>query len=535
MRKQLLNLGIAFVMMLILAACSGGSSQEGLLEKIPANADFAAVGNAKNIIESGGGTIEGSKITLPSLITDLMSNREKTEMNEALDLLEKSGVNIEAGGIVVNSFMKGRPIFVLGINDADKFTKYIKEQYFNVEEEADGVTYYLKKHASDYGDEYTRFQYIAIDGYYAYVSDDVYSERKNDIKETIQNIIADAKDKSLADTKFGAYISEGNVGGMAINIPEEGIEEIKSVYRKNGMDTEMLDIVDGVICLNGDLTGNTAKINMKFFNHDGTEKSTEFFEKYMNVNAKVSSKALSYMGKDESLIYAAAAEDINWDEYMNMVANAGNLGVQERSAMTLVKTYMEKFNGTVAIGVGMPHGLRSVLQLNRPENILNELTMTIVCETKDGEAEKLLKDATSMLDGMRMSYTETNDGINITIPQGLGTVYAKADNNTIILSNHEISNSNDNLTVDKVNLTDYSGGLAIALDREHQLMKDLGLDNSIVADITFDTPKMESTMTLSVDGEGSEGIITNIIKACMKVAENQNSIQRTITGGDSSY
>ncbi len=535
MRKQLLNLGIVFVMMLVLAACSGSSNQTDLLEKIPANADFAAVGNAKHLIESAGGTVEDSKITLPSLITDLMSNGDKTEMDETLDMIEKSGVNIEAGGIVVNNLEKGRPIFILGINDVDKFTKYIKEEYFNVEEEADGVTYYLKKKASEYNEEYTRVQYIAIDGSYAYVSDEVSSKRKNELKEIIQNIIADAKKESLADTNFGSYISSGNSGGLYINIPEELIEGMEQTYRKMGLPTDFVEMLNGVICLKGNLTGNTATVGMKFFNEDGSDKSVEFFSKYMNVNAKVSSKALSYISKDESLVYAVAAEDINWDEYMDMMGDAAQFDSQTRSAMTLAKTYMEKFNGTLAIGVGMPHGLKSISLLNDEENILKEISMTIAYETKDGEAEKLLKDAKSMLDGMKISYTETPDGITVSVPEGMGTVYAKADDNIIVIANHEISDSNDNLAVSKINLTDYSGGIAFAIDKEHQMIKDLGLSNTIATGITFNAATMEGEMTLSVDGEGSDGLIANIIKACMKVAENEESIMRIALGGDNSY
>ncbi len=518
-------------MMLLLAACTGGSKQAELLEKIPADVELVAVGNAKYIIESAGGTIEGSKITLPSYITDNLSKRELREFEDLMDMVENNGINIEACAVAMPD-VNGEPIIIFNVIDAEKFKKAIEDEDFDEKDSEDGVVYYKKQtYDSEYNDDYDSYSYIAIEDAYVYLVEEVRNYKDFKPIREIKKMIADAKENSFAGTAFGNYITDGNTAGLAVRIPREAKREL----REEGLPRDFIEMVDGVICFTGDLTGNTAKVGMKFFDEDGQDKSIDYFAKYMNLDAKISSKALSYMGENESLIYAVAIEDVDWDEYMDIVADAANLRGSERSAMTLTKTYLEKFNGTVAFGVGLTHGLKSVKELYREENIMDEIAMTMVCETKEGEAKKLLKDTKSLLDGAGIDYDDTSDGINITIPGGMGNLYAKITDDIIVISNHRISDSNDNATVDKVNFTDFTGAIGLVIDKNHKIMQDLELNNSVQADFGFNALKMEATMTLTVEGDGSEGLIETVAKTVLELAKDEEKLKKFMPGRYDEY
>lgn len=70
MKTRLLQWSFAIVAMMIAAACSenGKADIKSLLEHLPDNADMVAAGNLKTVVESAGGRLDRSGITLPSYL-----------------------------------------------------------------------------------------------------------------------------------------------------------------------------------------------------------------------------------------------------------------------------------------------------------------------------------------------------------------------------------------------------------------------------------------------------------------------------------
>ncbi len=405
---------------------------------------------------------------------------------------------------------KNDPILVFHVDDMDKFQKAIQDEGFSQAEteQDDGVMCYTNQ----VNEGSRRQSYIAICDSYAYLAPSVHNDSNADIN-ALKTWIADAKESSFANTTFGTYISEGNTCGLSFRITPETLNGLNIT----GIPNEMMNQCEGVVCLNCDLTDNTVKFNMKYFDEDGSGKSTEPFAEYMDINAKISSEALSYMGKDESLIYAVALEDMNWDKYLGLITETANPNAYVRTMLTIAKTYLEKIDGTVAIGVDVTQDLKSIGKSDNPTDLMGGLSMTMVCETKEGEAEKLLKDAKALLDNFGMKYNDTPDGLSISIPGGIDLIHLKASDDIIAIANHPIEKGQDNATLNQINFTNYMAAMGLLINKDHAIMKELELNNGIKAEWGVDASKMEGTMIFSVDGDTADGLIETIAKMALKL------------------
>ena len=129
---------------------------------------------------------------------------------------------------------------------------------------------------------------------------------------------------------------------------------------------EMANLYSGYVCINSKLDGDEAEARLKLFDENGKAKTTEDWNKMMDIKAKIDPEALAYMSPEESLIYAVSMKNINWDKYMDQFDSSGRLSRQDKSFLTIVKSYLEKFDGTVAIGVALADSVPQIfLPLHR--------------------------------------------------------------------------------------------------------------------------------------------------------------------------
>lgn len=508
-------------MLLFLAtSCFNNSKTKNLLDQIPADLDIVVVGDAKTIIESAGGTIEESQIILPSYLTDEMSNSDLNEYDKLKSFLKNSGIDVNACAIAGN-YSDGNPmIIVFAVQDQDKFTRAIEDLDFREKDTEDGVTYYRYSRDSDY--DYKKFKYIAIKDAYGYYIED-WTDDDRPLMRALRSFIEDAAENSFGSTPFSKFTTAGNAAGMALKIPRELRQEL----RKTGIPNNIAELYEGFICLNGNLSDNTAEINMKWFSENGQEKRAEDFGNFMDLSAKINPKALSYIGKDEFLVYAASIKDMDWDNYMDMIEETAHFSRSDRAALSVIKSYLERIDGTIAIGTGLTNGIQSIANLSQGKNVLNEFALSLIFETKPGKAKGIINDLKGLMESQQIEFEDNNDGFSLTIPDKNEPIYVEAQDNIIILSTHKIKNNNHNATIEKIDFTNYTAAIGFVLDKNNQLMKDLEIDQNLAMAFSADAQTLEFSLSLSIDGEeSSAGVIAKLAKTFLGIISQEEKLEK---------
>lgn len=514
MKKNLLKLCAGLVLTLLVTACSKNPRMSALLEKLPADADVVVVGDLKTVVESAGGSVDGSKVKLSSFITDEMKGRAERELDELLDKVEDSGVDASACAGVGN-FDDREPTYVFKIEDKEKFIQYIEDEDFDNDDEEDGVTYYLKENGNSYS---TYGSCIAIDGDVAYAVFDVWEGGDFNPVKHVRKIIRNAKEESFGSTKFADYIDNGNAFGMAIKMPKE----LKRELKKAGLSNDLANLYTGVLCVRGSLDSDNAELNFKMFESDGKEKDTSALDKYMKTDGYINAKALAYLGEKDVFVYALSVKDVDWDKYLDdYVSNVGG----DRASLAVVKSYLEKLDGTVALGIGLNDGITSMAKIERGKEVMKELPLTLVAETKEGKAKSIMNDLKALLKKQGVTFKSTsNYGLKIEMPDNNGSVNIASRGDLLIFSNHDIKESNSNPTVKAGGFDKANAVLALVLKKDNKLAKDLGLRSDIQAIFSCDVKGMEGTLKLSMDGDKSVGIIGKMAKEVLEVVNNANKI-----------
>lgn len=480
------------------AICSCTSSSDDLLSRVPADTEVVVVGDVKTVFESAGGTVTDSKVKMPEWLMEITDGEIDKNLDEVNDFIKNSGVNLDACMLAMNYDWES-PLVVVKLDDRKKFVKYIEDNEFSEYDENQGINFYKQGGSS----------YIALKDSYAY-SLTAYDSGRFEPVKGITRIIDEAKQSPFSKTSMAKYM-DGNVLGVSFMIPRRFRQELRAA----GLPSTLADLYDGYFCLKGSLDDDDVKIEAKIFDSDGNAKSLKDFGKMMNLNARVSSKALAFMGKNESLVFASSLKDVRWSDYLDMIAEATRMSSGERRQLGIVEDYLNNIDGTLACGFGFTNGLQSVFALDAPyggnSGILNQIAFTLVVETKDGKAKKVLGDVEDLMNMASIPYEGTaSKGFVIASPLDDSNIYLSVEDNFLVLSNHKIQKSKDNSTVKAFDFDDYLAALACYLDKDNKLMKDLGLKNDVLFSYYGDVKDMELTMKIEVKGGKGAGVLEKI-------------------------
>lgn len=518
MKKLLYHLGLCLSVILLATGCGSNNLAE-LLEHVPADADYVITGDIKTILESAGGKAEGSEVKMPDYIGTMQSDRDAREMEKDLQWLKNSGIDVTSGAVVFLKYQDRTPFIVFAITDKDKLKKALEVEGFNEKEKVDDVDIYVKKDEGEYG-SYTRNSYVAIDGGYGYWIPDVWSDDDKGMK-MIKQYLLSLSNHTMASTDIADYVSEGNVAGMIAKLPSE----LRREMAKAGVPEEMANLYSGYVCINSKLDGDEAEARLKLFDENGKAKTTEDWNKMMDIKAKIDPEALAYMSPEESLIYAVSMKNINWDKYMDQFDSSGRLSRQDKSFLTIVKSYLEKFDGTVAIGVGLKNGKASIEAIDRGEKVLDHLPVTIVAQTKEGKATSLIKDIKSLLGNQNeLFYTSTSNGLRLTLPQEAGTLWLEAKDNMLILSTLPVKKGS-NPVAEHVNFQDYIFAAALHLGKDNALMRDFDIKNDLTATLAFDAEEGELVLKVKMTGEGETGLIERFVRSVIGMGKKYEQMR----------
>lgn len=514
--------GFVLALLLIVSSCSQESKMSRLLEHIPEESDVVLVGDIKMVIESAGGSIENSKIKLPGFVLDNIPSRDLDSFDDFNFFLRKSGIDVETCAIIAD-YQHSYPIYLFSLNDEKAFIKAIEDNGYKERDNEEDIVFYSKKvYESTLGDN-DDVAHIAIKGKYAYWIERVWVGSSFKPQKELERIITDASTTPISNLKCTDYINEGNVFGAILNIPSELRKELK----KAGIPSSVLAQCEGSICVKGDLTNDKISLKAKWFGENGEEKTISDFGLMFNPNATISSEALSYLGTNESMIFASNVNNVDWNACFEMVTKAAGLSRSDRIAVAVVKSYLEKIDGTIAFGLGLTNGLESIFNIGLEYKMMDQISFTAIVETKEGKAKGLLNDISALLEEAKIPFDSKSNGISIdlSIDNLSGIISVEIHNNLIIISNNSISRNNGNYVLRDIDYDKHIGGIAFALNKNNKLMKDLGVGYGIVASLMVMPNPYEIELCIEVDDtDSNNGIIGKIANTIVDIIENEDEL-----------
>lgn len=511
-----------------LTACSDASKKmSDLLEHVPSDAEVVFVGNIKAIVESSGGSIEESRLRLPSYVDDMIGRSD----SELISFLELSGVDMDAFAFFGDTD-ESNIVTLFSLLDKDKFINAIEDERFREKDVEDGVSYYVKK----VDDDYDIYSYIAVSGDYAYSISDVWEISDFDAMKKLRRSIEDSNDRPFADTKFCDFITNSNLAGGSIKIPADAKRE----FRRAGFGSEIDDLLEGVVCFNSEITDNSLNVKVKLLDVNGDEIDTSALYKHFDSTAKINPTALAYLGENDIMVCGVSMKDYDWDYYFDEFGEAVNMSRSDMAVLTIVKSYLEKFDGTILVGVGLTNGKESIYKLGLDDvedDIMNELSFTVVMETKTGKAKGIINDLKSLLDAQGLYYENAESGFALKFPDWNASIYVKAENDMIIMSNSDIDARDGNATVDNIKFENYFAAAGLVLGKQNKLFEDFNLDEELEVSLTYDLAALEMTIDFMVESDGSKGLIETVANALIDdiIPEAERISERWIEYYDSRY
>lgn len=523
--KNTLTLWLLFAM-LVLSSCSEQSKIRRLLEQVPEQTDVVVVADVKTIFNSAGGTVEGGKVVLPDYITGRLSGKDARELDEVLDFISTSGIDLDAAAIVVADIDKNpTPVVVVALDDKKKFLGTLEDEEFDEKDSDDNFTYYAKRtYESGYSSDYDTYFYIGVSDDFAYLLPDV--SASSDVKpvKLISRMAADAADGSFASTPFADYIIDDDSAlGLAFRFPRQMQRELRNA----GIPPAVLSMYKGTVCARTSLSDDEATMRFRFLDENGKALDFSWMKDAMDTKARVSAKALSYLNANEFAVGAFAMRDIDWGAITDAMASQPGMPAQYRMAMGVARTYLENIDGTVALGLGLTDGLRSVACIDYNMDVMKQFAATLVVETKPGKASGMASELRSFAEQLGAPVNDgSNGGFSIEIPGAGGSIYVGGDDDVLVISNLPVTDVNTNEAVKSFDLTDYLSAGVVYLPHTNPLMSQLGIDADVrISGISL-MPEFESESTLRITGMNTKGIIARLAQVVTSVAESEDIYRR---------
>ena len=419
------------VALLTLTACSKGGPRADLLSRVPADRDVAVVGDLGVIVESLGGTVDGSEITVPDyLLTAMMSDDDK-QLVRFIRSLSQSGINLEdiAVAFKYNDYSS---VAVMKVDDESLLYSFSKANNFAELPTQKGVRFYKIDRIS--GSDVPARIAMGLKDDYVYLAIDKNSEKSG--TQLISSFIAAANASALSKTDLKDYLLEGNAASGVMRWSYD----MKQTWRTLGVPKEMSDLCNGYICFDLTLEGQKASGSLRLLDQKGKKVDSKIFSKFIDMDGRISTGAMKYINHDETYVYAMAMKKFNWDLLTGAATRKLN-GPQAFMAGTIIG-YLKKIDGTVAVGLNVGSG-----NLNDISELQKSLGFTAVLELKKGKTA--FKDIKSLIQSIGVPFSESgNNAISISMkPLIDGDLNILYDGDYLVVSSRAINKSGDNPVV----------------------------------------------------------------------------------------
>lgn len=526
MKKHFLHSLWLVCVLLSFASCSQSSKSDMLLEQIPEQTDVVIIADVKKIFASAGGTIENGKITLPSVITDRLSGKDSRSVDEGLEILQNSGIDLDLCAFIVSDYDKPDPLIIVAVENRAKFVKTIEEEEYDETDEADNLKFYSKRtYQSTYDSDYDKYCYIAVGDKYAYIMPGVSARGDSKPVKQIARITQDAAKSSFASTAYADYIiGDDSAMGIAARMPRE----LRRELRQAGLPEAVADMYKGAWCARTKLGDDMATMRFRFFGENGKPVDFSILKGAVDLDARVSNKAISYLNADEFIIGAMAIKGVDWAAVTDAIGSQPGLPASYRMGMSVVRSYLENIDGTIAFGFGLTDGLRSVAKLDYSVDVMKQMAFTLVVETKPGRAKVMASDIASFIEQAGVSLKRGADNtFSISIPNTDGDIYVGGDDDILVISNRPVSSVNSNAAVKAFPFTDYLSAGVVYLPSENPLMKQLGISADVELSGISIMPDCESVLCMKITGgDAKGGILARLAEIIVSVSDAENTYTR---------
>lgn len=493
MSKKISFSALLCLILAVVACQSDKSDNTLLLNRIPADADCVLVIDLKRVAESAGGELGRDRLTVPAYLTGHFGI-DSANCAEAVKHLAESGISAEQ----IAAWKKhndDNSFVTVSLYDAEKFEKALTENgYKNVGTEKD-FRFFSKSDAGN--SQYANCAFTAGEAYF-------YSCEDN-IADVAQYIVGCAA-KPMSQTAYGRYVENATGAGLIVN---------GDFFVKSSEFGGVLDLLAGKhLCIKVDIESEDVEGRCAVLDANGEKTSVFPSMISFDSTAVISSDATAYVSPAEALVYAAALKNVDWDAAFEAVGKQAGLDPMQMMVMGMVKEYLKKIDGTVIVGVGFDGTADDMAKLGDDMTSLNYVPATIVIQTASGQARGFLGDIKALLATAGMSPSGPDDNFSAHIPAAGTTMYAKAEDNTIILSTRPIERFDSNQAAKS--LEGLFAGMGVYVPADSPLARDLGVKGNMTAFLASDLADNEGEFEIKVT-DTTGGALERILRYVIAV------------------
>ena len=485
----------------ILSSCSS----KDMLDMVPSDVDFVAVGNPDQLIKNAGFEITDTDIKGPSELKAILNSIP----NQTRDVITDLHSSIDFNRIVVMGYIAAEPevVVLVKLTDKDKvrstIRSYRQAERFTIK----GYDVY----------ELDPRTCLVVDGSYGYFCS---SRSTDDAASLVNKFLHRAKDKDITSVSSVAkVISEDRTLNIACNMTPLADLLSSSAYAL--VDAQSAMALSATVPY---LKGNWLSLSA---NYEGTSLTVESF-----LFNEESGDRVEYPGTKEidsntlrllpSNTIAAAACGIDNQQLRNQLNQLQGLTNSDPLAKELVKQ-LGNLDGTVAVGIG----------LNNKEQLADamvhgfqNLDMTLVAQMVPGKAADLkttLTNLASLSSGIKIE----NNGNVTSLTDGKLTYHLFTEGNNFVISKSSSVKESDNNIIPL--MKDASSAIAVNVPSVSALIggnSKLGLESSLV----FEDSKL--TFKISLTGVDKDNLYSSLMSLGAEIQSFANSVWSSAYSND---
>lgn len=480
--KKLLTSMMALMALMLIAACS--DSRPRLLDYIPADTDLVAVVDASTLARSAGfSTNQDGHTVIPAWLAGTLTPDQITELTEAgaLRCIDSDAV------VLAFNYGSGAPVVLMNVTDRPAFLSYLELKKYVLKAQRGHYTLY----ADDSGSHV-----VLTDDDVAFVCD----RMPNQYVRPADTPVGGLSGRSLPAPQSPNMDQIALVDQMIQCAAANPVTKLAAadVFGQDGGHTLALmarmprflaalpeEYSGTTLVATAKLTDTELTADMRLVDERG--QMVHLTSPVMEAPRPIDCELLRYADARESLIAAVNLHSLDWDKVLDAISSG--MPRSDRAVLVVVRPFLEAIDGTVALAVGPANGLESVNQALYQANgmsIARALSFTFMAKLKDGRSEEYLTQLKGLAQLIDAPITDTADGFAVTVPDGT-TLYVSNLHDNLIISSHMPKRSAANLPASLTALGGQWSAVALAMDKDDSLMRELFPGHKLTLLLSADT------------------------------------------------
>lgn len=350
----------------VMAVMSSCSSKE-MLDLIPADVDFAIVGNLEEVIKNSGFEVTDNDIKGPAEMKAILNSIP----NRQRDVITSLHSSIDCSRFIIMGYMASQPEVtgVAKITDADKFESILRKDFEASRSTIKGFDVYELGYRS----------YIVVNGNYAYIAD---GRSDEDAALLVNKFINRAEDKNITSvSSVSGVLAENNTVNVVCNMNSVadlmstlyGVMDVESAM---AMSTAIPYLKGNWLSISAKYTGTSLTVNTFLFNEESGDRVEYPGLKEIDTNALKLLPANSIAG---------VAFGIDNQTLRQQLQQLQKLTDKDPMLKSLIKQ-IGNLDGTVAAGIAIKDEQQLMDVIN---NGPLKADVTVVAQLRPGAANEL--------------------------------------------------------------------------------------------------------------------------------------------------